>query len=71
MIIAFLAVLPLYTVKESASRGRLCILDIPDLRLEQYIQFVLHRNKVLTPQMEGFFRELRRRLEEVMGMEGI
>ncbi len=56
---SFLSVLPLYTVQKSVQEGKLCVLRIPGWQYTQSVQLVLHRNKALTPQIEGFLRELR------------
>lgn len=56
---SFLSVLPLYTVQRSIQEGKLCILRIPGWQYTQSVQLVLHRNKALTPQIEGFLQELR------------
>ena len=56
---SFLSFLPLYTVRTSIHSGRLCALETEDCQLTQFVQLVLHRSKVLTPQIEGFLEELR------------
>ena len=54
----FLSVLPLYTVKSAADAGKLTILNVPQWKHQQSIQMVLHRGKVITPQIEGFLKEM-------------
>lgn len=55
----FLAVLPEYTVKSAAANGRVRVLPLAEWHYEQYVQLILHRNKVMTPQILGFLTELR------------
>ena len=54
----FLSVLPLYTVKGAADAGKITILNVPQWKHQQSIQMVLHRSKVVTPQIEGFLEEM-------------
>ena len=54
---AFLSVLPFYTVQSAVKTGQVIILNVPEWRHQQVIQAVLHRSRVLTPQLEGFFEE--------------
>ena len=54
----FLSVLPLYTVKNAADAGKIKILNVPHWKHRQSIQMILHRSKVITPQVEGFLEEL-------------
>ena len=54
----FLSVLPLYTVKNAADAGIIKILNVPHWKHRQSIQMILHRSKVITPQVEGFLEEL-------------
>lgn len=37
----------------------LCVLNLPEWQYTQSVQLVLHRNKALTPQIDGFLQELR------------
>ncbi len=60
----FLAVLPLYTVAQAAHQGRVTILPVTDFQHTPYVQIILHANKVMTPQIEGFLREIRTTIEE-------
>lgn len=61
----FLSVLPLYAVQASIAHGRIHILNIPESNQTQSVQMVLHTNKVMTPQIEGFMEELREVLQRV------
>lgn len=63
---SFVSVLPLYTVQSAVREGRLCVLELPAWRYTQSVQLVLHRNKALTPQIEGFLQELRLVLGNVL-----
>lgn len=54
----FVSLLPWYTVGADVEAGRLCVLSVPEWSLTQSIQIVLHRNKVVTPQIRGFLSEL-------------
>lgn len=53
----FLSILPDYSVKQAVLDGQIAHLDIPDFSQTQTVQFLVHKNKVLTPQIEGFLRE--------------
>lgn len=62
----FISLLPLYTVQSYVKVGRLCILNVPEWRLSQSVQIILHRSKVVTPQIDGFLSELRSALTGVL-----
>ena len=49
----FITVLPLYTVKKSIHGKNLAILPVEDCTMTQWRQIVYHKNKVLTPQIQG------------------
>ncbi len=53
----YLAILPDYSAKEAVRAGRVVQLDIPSFSQSQTVQFLVHKNKVLTPQIEGFLNE--------------
>lgn len=55
----FLSLLPLYAVQSAVEQGHIKVLQIPELTQMQAVQVVLHNNKVVTPQVEGFMEELR------------
>ncbi|MBR5473867.1 MAG: LysR family transcriptional regulator [Lachnospiraceae bacterium] len=61
----FVSFLPEYAVKEAVETGRLIKLDVMDC--DQDVQIILHRNKVLTPQLNGFLEEATRAFELVLG----
>ena len=50
----YLSILPLYTVADAVAEGRIAVLNVPELTLPQVIQGVVHRDKVLLPQLTGF-----------------
>ncbi len=54
----FLSVLPLYAVGSSAKEGKIKILNIPQWKHSESVQMVLHKSKVVTPQIEGFLQEM-------------
>ncbi len=54
----YVSVLPYYTVKEAAAKGRIAILQIPGFEQHQTVQLILHRNKAVTPQMRGFLEDM-------------
>ena len=62
----FLSVLPLYTVKAAADAGRLTVLNVPEWAHQQSIQLVLHRSKVVTPQIDGLLEELAAALDAAL-----
>lgn len=59
----FLSVLPQYTVVQAAKQGDVVILPITDFCDSSYVQTVLHANKVMTPQIEGFLQEIQAVIE--------
>ncbi len=59
----FISVLPLYTVAQAVKRGEVVILPVADFQESSYVQMVLHANKVMTPQIEGFLQEIRTAIE--------
>lgn len=62
----YLSLLPLYTVSRSAETGHLTILNIPQLVQEQAVQIILHKDKVILPQLDGLLRHLRSSLSELL-----
>lgn len=55
----YLSILPDYSVKGAICSGRMKRLDIDGFSQRQNVQFLVHKNKVLTPQIEGFLQEAR------------
>lgn len=49
----YLSVLPRYTVQKSIHEDKLAILNVSDCEMRQYRQLLYHKNKVLTPQIQG------------------
>ncbi|USF31243.1 LysR family transcriptional regulator [Clostridium sp. MD294] len=56
----FLAVLPEYTVKVSTHQKTIKILPVSDFIQSQFIQIILHKNKVITPQIKGLLEEIKK-----------
>ena len=61
----YLSILPDFTVKNDIREGLITHLNIEGFSQTQKVQFLTHKSKVLTPQIEGFlesavsvFREL-------------
>lgn len=50
---SFISVLPRYTVKRSIHERSLAILPVEDCTMRQWRQVVYHKNKVITPQIQG------------------
>ncbi len=63
---AFVTVLPLYSVKEAAELGQVTLLNISQWKCLQSVQSVLHKSKVLTPQISGFLEELECALDGIL-----
>ena len=49
----YLSVLPRYTAKMSIHKGNLAIIPVADCQMSQWRQVLYHRNKVITPQIQG------------------
>ncbi len=49
----FLSVLPRYTVQKSIHERSLAIIPVEDCVMRQWRQLLYHKNKVLTPQIQG------------------
>ena len=62
----FISLLPLYTVQSYVRAGQLCVLNVPEWGLSQSVQMILHRSKVVTPQIDGFMSELRSTLAKIL-----
>lgn len=50
---SFLSVLPRYTVEKSIHERQLAIVPVEDCVMRQWRQLLYHRNKVVTPQIQG------------------
>ncbi len=50
----YLSLLPDFTVKNDILEGRIAHLNIEGFSQSQEVQFLAHKSKVLTPQIEGF-----------------
>lgn len=53
-----LSFLPEYSLKKAFQTGAVTKLALSDLSFEQSVQFLTHKNKVLTPQIESFLHEV-------------
>ena len=49
----YLSVLPRYTVRKSIHEQELAIIPVQDCTMRQWRQLMYHKNKVLTPQIQG------------------
>ena len=49
----YLSVLPRYTVQKSIHEQHLAIIPVEDCEMRQWRQVLYHKNKVLTPQIQG------------------
>jgi DNA-binding transcriptional LysR family regulator len=49
----YLSVLPRYTVQKSIHEQQLAIIPVADCEMRQWRQLLYHKNKVLTPQIQG------------------
>ncbi len=49
----YLSVLPRYTVQKSIHEQQLAIVSVEDCKMRQWRQLLYHKNKVLTPQIQG------------------
>lgn len=66
-----LSLLPLYAVKTVAEQGKIRILRILGEEQMQSVQIVLHKSRVVTPQLKGFMEEVRVVLDTALdGAEG-
>lgn len=50
----YLSVLPGYSVMKDIKEGRIAQLNVEGFSQTQHVQFLTHKSKVLTPQIEGF-----------------
>ena len=50
----YLSILPEFSVKEEIMTGQISQLNVEGFSQTQHVQFLTHKNKVLTPQIEGF-----------------
>ena len=49
----YLSILPLYTAEMSIHKDNLAIIPVADCQMRQWRQVLYHRNKVITPQIQG------------------
>jgi len=50
---SYLSVLPRYTVEKSIHKKDLAIIPVEDCAMHQWRQLIYHKNKVVTPQIQG------------------
>lgn len=62
----YVSFLPDYTVRKAVDEGRLAVPDILNYEQTQAVQIILHQNKVVTPQIEGFLAEVRSVFDTVL-----
>lgn len=55
----YLSVLPDYSVKNAINRGEVAELSIPEFSQTQTIQFLIHKNRIPTPQLNGFLQTIK------------
>ncbi len=53
----YLSILPDFAVMTDVQNKQITQLYIEGFSLKQYVQFITHKSKVLTPQIDGFLRE--------------
>lgn len=51
--------LPEYAVRESLASGKLVKLNVPEITISVWRQLIYHKNKWMTPQMEGMIRVIK------------
>ena len=61
---AGISFLPEYVVADPVREGKLAILDVDCPKTEMWVQFVYHKNKWVTPQMECFAKLVQALFEE-------
>lgn len=49
-----ISLLPMYVVSDPLARGEIVLLDVPDFHARMFQQLIYHKNKWVTPQMQGF-----------------
>ncbi len=54
-----ISLLPMYVISRSLAEGRLVRLDVPEFHAAMYRQIIRHKNKWVTPQMQGFIDLIR------------
>lgn len=51
-----LSLLPYFSVRESAAKGLISVLDVSDFHLSMYQQIFYHKNKWMTKEMDAFIK---------------
>jgi len=62
---SFVSLLPYYTVSDSVEKGKINILNLKEVYIPQEIQIILHKDKIITPQVKGLAEELQKLLEKI------
>lgn len=65
----FLSVLPYYSIKKSVIAGKIKIVDADGFSQSQFVQVILHPNKVVSPQSKGFLEELGKYIKKFVSTE--
>ena len=53
----YLSILPDYSIKKAVQKGKVVQLQVCGFSQTQTVQFLVHKNKLITPQIEGFLEE--------------
>lgn len=62
--------MPDYTVRDLLAQGKLALLDIKEYDQSQAVQIILHKDKVITPQIRGFEEEAKAVFESILLPKG-
>ena len=65
----YLSVLPKFTVKDAVRNGDVSLLYLEGFSQTQQVQFLAHKNKALTPQIEGFLKQAVNAFRDLTGSE--
>lgn len=66
----YISFLPDYTVRDLLAQGKLALLDIKEYDQSQAVQIILHKDKVITPQIRGFEEEAKAVFESILLPKG-
>lgn len=53
------ALMPHYLIEDAVKKGELCVLNVPELNFNVWLQVLHHEQKTITPQMKALFRLLK------------
>lgn len=65
----FFSVIPYYSVQKAEKSGKVKVFSVPEMKISQAVQIILHSNKVQTPQIAGLIEELEIFLGNIMRHE--